>query len=267
MQTSMRMRSVVVLTVLSLGSIVAAQQVNVSITNLAPANGTFLTPVWVGFHDGTFDLYDRGAAASIPVERLAEDGDTGALRTAFSASAGGLAQETIAGPGGPLAPGDTASIVLDLNGPAGAGRYFSYMSMVIPSNDAFIANGNPLAHPIIDDNGVFQGADFIVLGNQVLDAGTEVNDEVPANTAFFGQSSGNTGVTQNGVVELHTGFLPVSSGGILADSRFAAGDFLAPGYQIARISVTQVPEPATITTLFLGCMMLCVARRRQCMRI
>jgi len=46
--------------------------VTVTIENLAPMGGTFLTPVWVGFHDGGFDLYDNGAAVSAELERLAE---------------------------------------------------------------------------------------------------------------------------------------------------------------------------------------------------
>ncbi len=93
--------------------------------------------------------------------------------------------------------------------------------MIIPSNDAFVANGNPLAFPIFDSAGGFLGADFTVLGSQVLDAGTEVNDELPMNTAFFGQKAPDVGVPQGGVVSLHPGFLPPSAGRILADPRFA----------------------------------------------
>lgn len=43
-------------------------------------------------------------------------------------------------------------------------------------------------------------------GSDVLDAGTEVNDELPENVAFLEQSSPNTGVDENGVVEIHPGF-------------------------------------------------------------
>jgi hypothetical protein len=52
------------------------------------------------------------------------------------------------------------------------------------------------AHAIFDEAGNFIGADFIVLGSNVLDAGSEVNDEIPANTAFFGQMAPNTGVAR-----------------------------------------------------------------------
>lgn len=37
----------------------AQTQVIVNIENLAPQQGTFLTPVWVGFHNGNFDIYDQ----------------------------------------------------------------------------------------------------------------------------------------------------------------------------------------------------------------
>ena len=51
---------------IAVASTAASGQTSVTVTieNLAPANGGFLTPVWVGFHDGGFDLYDRGAAIS-----------------------------------------------------------------------------------------------------------------------------------------------------------------------------------------------------------
>ena len=132
--------------------------------------------------------------------------------------------------------------------------------MVIPSNDAFIANGDPLAHDIFDATGNFLGADFIVLGSSVLDAGSEVNDEIPTNTAFLGQVVPDTGVDENGVVHLHSGFIP--AGSIL--TAFPGGDFTETGYQVARITVTStpaVPEPSTL--LLLGTGLSAVAGRRR----
>ena len=53
-------------------------ELTVTIENLAPRNGTNQTPHWVGFHDGSFDVYDGGTPAdslpapgSVAVERLA----------------------------------------------------------------------------------------------------------------------------------------------------------------------------------------------------
>lgn len=229
---------------------VHAQNIIVSVENLAPNQGTFLTPVWVGFHNGAFDLYNRGASASASLERLAEDGNVAPLMSAFAESGAGTVQGALFGPMiPPVAPGQTATAVFTIDGTLPTSRYFSYASMVIPSNDAFIANGNPLAFEIFDASGNFIGADFVVLGSMVLDAGTEVNDELPQNTAFFGQAAPNTGVDQNGTVELHSGFNPVGSGGILDSAMFVNADFKAANYQVARIRVTAVPEPGSVALL------------------
>jgi len=169
----------------------AQQQVEVRITNLSPSGGTFLTPMWFGFHNGNFDMFSEGGAASAGVERIAEDGNAVALGTEFAASGQGSVAGLLNGIG-PIAPGATTSRVVTLpNDPSSL--YFSFMSMVIPSNDAFIGNDDARAHRLRNELGNWIGADFVVLGTGVLDAGTEVNDEIPMNTAFLGQSSPNTG--------------------------------------------------------------------------
>lgn len=226
----------------------AKTRVVVTVENLAPNMGTFQTPFWVAFHDGNFDIYDRDQPASLlfpsfpeALERLAEDGTTSVIAQAFLAQGFGSVEATLAGPEGPIAPGDivTQSFLLDPN--AASSRYFSYASMVIPSNDAFVANGNPLAHPLFDAQGQFVAEPFFITGEQVLDAGTEINDELPANTAFFGQAAPNTGVDENGNIILHAGFNPVGSGGILDAARFAAADFTQAGYPVVRISFSSAP--------------------------
>ncbi len=134
----------------------SAEQVQVTIETVAPADGVFLTPLWVGFHDGSFDVYDRGAAISAGLERLVEDGNTAPFSDEFTVGAPTGAQATLAGPGGPIPSGDSASGIFDLD--PSVHRYFSYASMVIPSNDAFVANGNPLAHRVFDPNGNWRAA-------------------------------------------------------------------------------------------------------------
>ena len=163
------------------------------------------------------------------------------------------------GPGGPLAPGEKGSGVFVVDPLSPASRYFSYASMVIPSNNAFIGNADPLSIQVFNAGGNFLGADFIVLGSQVNDAGTEVNDEVPASTAFLGQTVPNTGVDENGVVHLHGGFNP--GGDIL--TAFPDADFTQPGYQVARIAIQVIPEPATVFLLAAGAAGLALIRRRR----
>lgn len=222
-------------------AIAATLEVTVTIENLAPAHGNYLTPFWVGFHDGTFDIYDQGIPASSALERLAEDGNTVPIASAFATSGAGLVDGTILGPGGPIAPGDIATMKFTLDPNLPTSRYFSYAAMVIPSNDAFVANGNSAAFQVFSNTGDFLGADFFITGAQVLDAGTEMNDEIPANTAFFGQAAPNTGVDENGVVQIHPGFNPIGSGGILDDPMFENADFKREGYPVAQIRVTPVP--------------------------
>ncbi|NJR39892.1 MAG: hypothetical protein HC781_15070 [Leptolyngbyaceae cyanobacterium CSU_1_4] len=221
-----------------LRKIVMQTQLTISVENLAPTNGTLLTPVWFGIHNGTFDTYDRGRPASLGLERIAEDGNVDDLNREFSLAGFGTVQGAIvgaAGTPGPIDVGETATQTITLDGSAATSRFFSYASMLLPSNDFFVANGNERAHQIFDDQGNFIGADFIILGSQVLDAGSEVNDEIPANTAFFGQQTPNTGVIENGVVQLATGFIP--GGAILSTPQFATADFTAANYQVARIRI------------------------------
>jgi hypothetical protein len=216
----------------------------VEIENLAPANGTYLTPLWAGFHDGIYDSHTMGQPACAGLESVAEDGDTATIAQEFLASLGGAVHTTLNGIG-PIPPGAKTSRLVTLDANAPSSRYFTYASMIIPSNDAFIGNDDPMAHAIFDAAGQFVGARFEILGAAVRDAGTEVNDELPANTAFLGQMTPNTGTSQNGTIAMHPGFNPAGSGGILDDARFSNANFLAPGYQVARITVRRPRITAT----------------------
>jgi hypothetical protein len=238
--------------------------------------GLFLTPFWVAFHDGTFDLFDLGAPASSALEVLAEDGDTGPLSGQFAASpsaaAGGLDATVLAPAGFPVAPvcdpGERATVTLNLD-PV-ANRYFSYASMVIPSNDAFIANEDSLAHPLFDDFGnVIGSSSFVILGGDVLDAGTEDNTEMQA--AFINQTGPNMGPTTVGgvVVSPHPGFIgslgnpggaPTILGGTTAAGTLIdpnLGDFTRPGFQVAFITTVPTPTAFGGAGLCLVSLLLC----------
>lgn len=234
----------------------APTRVVVQIENVAPMQATFLTPMWIGLHDGeAFDTYNgntpansRPVAGSLAMESLCEDGSTAAISADFSALQPLAQQATVPGPNGPIAPGEMTqfSFVVDSNDPSA--RYFSYASMVLPSNDFCISNGNPKAHEVFDENGNFVAQSFFVAGNEALDAGTEVNDEIPANTAFFGQAAPNTGEVENGVIGTLgsdlvnvSGFLPQGSGGILDAARFREADFSQNGYSFVKIKFSAAP--------------------------
>lgn len=240
---------------------IEARELNVTIENLSPGNGINLTPFWVAFHDGSFDIYDRDQAASSALESLAEDGNTDPISELFKNNAVPGVDATITEPNGfagapVFDPGSSATFKIDVD--ETTARYFSYASMIIPSNDAFVANGNPLEHEIFNTTGDFVGPiSFTVWGNQVLDAGTEQNTET--NAAFLNQSSPNTGDAENGTVQLHKGFnsstgnpagTPVNilggtnAAGSLIDATNA--DFTRANYQVARITISEPGIPVRV---------------------
>ena len=214
-------------------------RVHVTLENTSATSATYLTPVWVAFHDGTFDVYDLGVAASASLESLAEDGDASGLSTDFATAAVGQADAVIGS--APIAPGGIVQQSFLLDPTTTTARFFSFAAMVLPSNDAFIGNGDPTILPVFDAGTNFVFTNVHVSGTDVRDAGTEVNDELPANTAFFGQETPNTGTAEGGTVAIHTGFNAVGSGGILDDPRFAEGDFTAIGYPSMKIRMSAAP--------------------------
>ena len=215
----------------------SAIEVEVTVETLAPEQGAFITPLWVGFHMGQFDSYDSGASASgFPgLESIAEDGNSGPLSDEFALQTPMGIQTTIAGPNGPIFAGESASFRTELN--PEYHRYFSYVSMVIPSNDAFVANGDPTAHRVFDTDGNFTPVSFYILGNEVNDAGTEINDEIPENTAALAQAAPNTGEDEEGVITSHPGH---QDKGNILNAR-PNGQINLPGYLIAKVTVRAVP--------------------------
>ncbi len=261
---------------LSANALAETTRVTVTIENLSPQNGAFATPVWVGFHDGaTFDTYNGNTpAGSRPLdgsvnelgqsamEAICEDGNTAQIAADFATLQPLGLDATLAGPNGPIAPGETAEFTFELDSLDPGTNYFSYASMLIPSNDFCVSNGNPLAHRIFDEAGNFVAENFFVVGSEMLDAGTEVNDEIPANTAFFGQAAPNTGVDENGLIgTIGSDLLPASDFRfaapdandpaitVLEDPRFAMSDFQVPGYPFLKISFEQEAAPTIVDEL------------------
>ncbi|MEP3478705.1 MAG: spondin domain-containing protein, partial [Fuerstiella sp.] len=188
--------------------LIAGGQITITVTNLQAENGALLTPFFLATQDGAYDFFDVGGSASESLERLAEDGTTGP-RINAALNSGGV-NEAVATDGGPIAPGASRTITLDANSLNQLTQYLSYASMVLPSNDAFIGNDSPTELDLFDADGNLirrTGDDaFVINGNDVYDAGTEVNDEAPANTPVLGQAAPNTGVTENGLIRQHEGF-------------------------------------------------------------
>jgi len=240
--------------------ILNAADVLITFTNTGPANGLWIMRPWVGFHDGTFDTFNVGGTASPGLESVAEDGIPNTINSEFQTARPGNSSAFFNG--APTPPGASVSLMFSLDPMDANTRYFNFTMMVIPGNDGFVGNDNPLSHQIFDAGGNFIGANFSILGSDVLDAGSEVNDEVPANTAFFGQMAPNTGTAQGGVIGAHPGFMTAASGNILGDPMFAAADFKQTGYQVASVTVQLVPEPSSVALLGLGGLALMLRRRK-----
>ncbi|MEM9562115.1 MAG: spondin domain-containing protein [Actinomycetota bacterium] len=214
-------------------------RVTVEIDSRSPDNGSALTPFWVGVQDGNFDLYDRGAPLSPAMERIVEDGNIAPLIGDFAANATGE-DAVVFGPGGPILPRDQASETFFVSVERGERAYFSYAAMVLPSNDAFVANGDPKAHLLIDRRGRTRQFRVEIKGGDVLDGGTEVNTEGPDDTAFLNQTGPDQGIDENGVVTVHPGFNPAQTDpfpNVLGTPRFANADFTRDGYRVANIRV------------------------------
>ena len=261
----------VVSSMLVLAGAAAGQNVSITFENTTAAGGGSFTPYWFALHNGGFDSYDGGStAAGFPgLEELAEEGDTGPISAAFAASPAGMAggvdgtAVAISGPGDApvLSPGESVTVSVDA-GDSSVNRWFSYASMVVPTNDLFVGNGNPFAHEVFDASGNFNGpVEILLFGSSVNDAGTEVNDAF-AGAAF--STNGGTGVTEDlpvrnfftvaGDVDYLDSFLNTGT----ADGGTITTAF-GPADLIGRITV--VPAPSTAALVGLGG--LAAMRRRR----
>ncbi|MFN0130042.1 MAG: spondin domain-containing protein [Verrucomicrobiales bacterium] len=235
-----------------------AATLRVTITNLAAPGGLHFTPVFAGFHDGGFDSFNPAAPASAALEALAEDGNNAPMLGDFLATSGRLGSNIIGVTGlgpGIFTPGHSSSF--DFGGvDATSHRYFSYASMLLPSNDAFFGNANPLGREIFDASGTFLGADFTILGSMLWDAGTEENDTLGAPFSMIG---GSSTPTIGGTVLSHPG-LDNFVGSVLGNGVTLTSAF-GSDTPVVRIQVSQVPEPGGLWLSLMATLGLVITRR------
>ncbi len=270
-----KIASGVALTGMVMGLFATAQAatIRVTITNNSQINGFHLTPLYVAFHSAAFDAWEAGVAASPGLEALAEGGDPSVIaaeRTAIDpTSQGGV----IGAPGGfgpapIIEPGETASAEFDVN--EMANQFFTFLSMVLPSNDTFIGTDNALQ--LFDAMGNFLGNRVIaVTGLSLFDAGTEVLDTL--GSPFVVGGNGAAGATEGGVISTGQS-LAAFAGLTLANGQVLDGsliDFLTGGTNFSLATITielvetaEVPLPAAFIPMLIGLAGLgATARKRR----
>jgi hypothetical protein len=222
----------------------ALVRVDVTVENLAPANSVRFAPLRVGFNSGVFDAFDLGKAATAPIVSIAEGGSGSAWFPAFAAADPGATLGTAADA---LLPGqsDSRSFVVDTS----ANPYFTYASMVVPSNDFFVGNDDPKQYRLFDDAGNLLIGSITQRSRDLWDAGSEIHD--PAAAAFVGMN--DLRADQNSVVALNFAEFAAFNG-LPTAAGYTFQSQLAADTEIYRIgfAVAPVPEPQTYMLMALG---------------
>lgn len=269
----MNVPSTIALTsVLGLAGAAQAEIISIQVENTLSNGNFFFTPVWVAAHNGGFDSYNGGELASnFPgITEIAENGNTGPISSAFANSAAGaaggvdatLASFAFEGDAPVYSPGESNTFELEI-GDSSVNRFFSYASMVVPTNDLFFANGNPTAIELFDALGNFNGPRVIeIYGRDINDNGTEVNSAT--NDAAFSTNDGQAlpeflairnFFTESGDADYLNSFIgSTTANGATIESAFGADDL------VARITIT--PSPSSVLALA-GAGLIASRRRRD----
>ncbi|MCX2980713.1 PEP-CTERM sorting domain-containing protein [Halieaceae bacterium IMCC14734] len=208
-------------------------QLTVNVESLVPANSVSFAPLHVGFGNGSFDSFDLGSAAGDAIKSVAEGGSGSAWFPAFEAADSGAVLGSV---GGLLQPGGTASN--DFTVDTDSNSYFTFASMVVPSNDFFIGNDNPMAYNLFDDQGGLLLTEIVITAGDIWDAGSEVFD--PAAAAFVGDNS--LRADQNSVVAFNFAEL-FGFNGMLTGAGYTFDSQLTADTEIYRIGFTPSPVP------------------------
>jgi len=225
--------------------------VKITIENMSSAGGLNLSPLWVELSNGSFDIFDAGSLATPGLKPLAEGGDFSGLAARLASTDPSAVMGAIPVPGlsglPQIEPGESDSIVLNVD--PTTNRYFNFAAMVVPSNDAFTGLDNALQ--IFDTSGNFLGNKTIwITGNNIWDDGTEVNQLY--GSAFVVGQNAALGDPESNPVALHPGFgifdgqlEPNGQTFLAADADVAA----RAGFILGRITISEAPEPTTLSLL------------------
>ncbi|MEN9630263.1 MAG: hypothetical protein RJA10_3491, partial [Pseudomonadota bacterium] len=219
----------------------APVQLTVTIENLAPAGSVSFAPLHLGFHQGVFDAFNNGQAAGAGITSVAEGGSGSQWQPDFAAADPTATRGTI---GGALLPGASASQMFTVD--PGVNPFFTFASMVIPSNDLFIGNDSPTRFRLFDAAGHLLISAIDQLARDIWDNGSEAAD--PANAAFVVGGNNDARTPQNGVVSFSSSELNAFNGlttaaGYTFNNTLSANDAI---YRISFAVQNTVPEPASL---------------------
>ncbi len=230
-------------------------------------------PVAGVFHDGSFDFFNAGSAASTVVETIAEFGETGPLLGSVPAGA----NAGIVGGGMTLPAGNgAASTGCSYFNVSGTNGFFSFGAMLLPSNDWFI--GNDFSFDASSLLSAVAGSSLTFDVGVVWDARTEIEDfdysrgnELFGNnlpnwpTTFNNSTTEGASQSQTGVITAVTGPNPyavfASNVGQNHTTPYNVSLLDFTGGPVGRFTLTVVPEPSTALLAGLGGLFL-IRRRR-----
>ncbi|WP_371194814.1 spondin domain-containing protein [Glaciecola sp. SC05] len=178
--------------------------ITVTIENLAPQNSVAFAPLRLGFHSGTFDAFNINTPATAAIISVAEGGSGSDWFPAFAAADPNAVLGTVAA-GGPALPAANAGVSNPFSATASntfrvdtsVNQFFTFANMVVPSNDLFLGNDNPIK--LFDDNGNLILDMIVQTGASIWDANSEVAD--PANGAFVVGGNNGGRIAENGLVD------------------------------------------------------------------
>jgi len=250
----MKLSKIVVLGLLASSGLAIAQpvQLRVTVQNLAPANDISFAPLLVGFNNGTFDSFNVGETATAPIISIAEGGSGVDWFPAFATAD---PSATLGSVGGALLPGASASNTFTVD--PSVNRFFTFGSMVIPSNDYFIGNDSPTRYMLFNALGQLNISSISQFGRDIWDNGSETTD--PLNAAFLVGGNNDLRTPENGVVEFDFAGLAAFNG-LTTAAGYVLNSNLTANTEVYRITFEVIPAPSA---LGLGGIAGLVATRRR----